>query len=132
MKIVNCLIGVLLLGLVYFIRFDPLLVVALLTTAALTLLTVLPSVREVFIRGFALINTLFMFFYFYRFFSAVPLLDDRWFVQIDYLPIWIVLIGAFASMHVLADNSCCLKRELENPVQLTIPRFWASSRERHA
>ncbi len=132
MKVINCLIAVLLIGLVYFIRFDPLLVVALLTTAALTLLTLLPSVRDVFIRGFAIINTLFMFFYFYRFFSAVPVLDHRWYAEMEYLPIWIVLIGAIASMHVLADNSCCLKRELENPVQLTIPRFWASSRERHA
>ena len=132
MKLINCLLAVLLIGLVYFVRFDALLVVALLTTSALTLLTLLPSIREVFIRGFALINTLFMFFYFYRFFSAVPVLDHRWYVEMDYFPIWIVLIGAFASMHVLADNSCCLKRELETPVQLTIPRFWAGSRERHA
>lgn len=132
MKVVNFLIAVLLIGLVYLVRFDTLLVVALLTTSALTLLTLLPSVREVFIRGFALINMLFMFFYFYRFLSAVPLLHHRWYTEFEYLPIWIVLIGAFASMHVLADNSCCLKRELENPVQLSIPRFWASSRERHA
>lgn len=132
MKVLNGAIAVLLIGLAYLVRYDTLLVVALLTTSALTLLTLLPSVREVFIRGFALINMLFMFFYFYRFFSAVPLLHHRWYAEIDYLPIWIVLIGAFAAMHVLADNSCCLKRELENPVQLTIPRFWASSRERHA
>lgn len=128
MKILNSLIAILLIGLAYIVRLDTLLVIALLTTSVLTFLTLLPSVREAFIRGFALINMLFMFFYFYRFFSAVPVLHHRWYTEIEYFPIWIVLIGAFASMHVLADNSCCLKRELENPVQLSFPRFWASSR----
>lgn len=120
------------MGLVYFVRFDLLLVVALITTSVLTLLTVLPTVRELLIRAFAVINTLLMFFYFFRFFSVVPILSERWYTEVDYLPIWVVLIGAIATMHVLADNSCCLKRELENPVRLTLPRFWASSRERHA
>ncbi len=128
MKVIHGIVAVLLIGLAYYVRVDTLLVIALLTTAVLTLLTLIPSLREVFIRGFALINTIFMFFYFYRFFSAVPVLHHQWYAEIEYFPIWIVLIGAFASMHVLADNSCCLKRELENPVRLTIPRFWASSR----
>lgn len=128
MKVVNSIVAVLLIGLAYYVRVDTLLVVALLTTSVLTFLTLLPTLRAVFIRGFALINMIFMFFYFYRFFSVVPILHHRWYIEIEYFPIWIVLIGAFASMHVLADNSCCLKRELEDPVQLTIPRFWASSR----
>jgi len=131
-KAINCLLAALLIGLAYFVRFDTFLVVALLTTSVLTLLTLFPSVRAMLIRSYALINTVMMFFYFYRFFSAVPLLDHRWYVQIDYLPIWVVLIGAFASMHVLADNSCCLKREYENPERLAFPRFWVNSRERHA
>ncbi|MCY4095198.1 MAG: hypothetical protein OXG05_08745 [Gammaproteobacteria bacterium] len=128
MKVISCIVAVLLLGLAYYVRVDTLLVIALLTTSVLTFLTLFPSLREVFIRGFAFINMIFMFFYFYRFFTAVPVLHHRWYTEIEYFPIWIVLIGAFASMHVLADNSCCLKRELEDPVQLTIPRFWASSR----
>ena len=128
MTVISCIVAVLLLGLAYYVRVDTLLVIALLTTSVLTFLTLFPSLREVFIRGFAFINMIFMFFYFYRFFTAVPVLHHRWYTEIEYFPIWIVLIGAFASMHVLADNSCCLKRELEDPVQLTIPRFWASSR----
>ena len=128
MKVINGIVAVLLIGLAYYVRIDTLLVIALLTTSVLTFLTLLPSLREIFIRGFAVINMVFMFFYFYRFFTAVPVLHHRWYAEIEYFPIWIVLIGAFASMHVLADNSCCLKRALEDPTQLTLPRFWASSR----
>ena len=133
MKVVSCLLAALLVLSAYYVRLDSLLAIALLITAALTLLTLAPSVRATLIRSYALINMALMFFYFYRFFSAVPLLDYGWYMQLDYAPIWIVLLGGFVSMHVLADNSCCLKREATEPVTPpTLPRVWAALRERHA
>ena len=110
MKVINCILALLLLGSSYFVRYDPLLLFTVLTTAVLALLTLFPSVRDMVMSGYALLNTLLMFFYFYRFFSAVPMLDSSWYLRPEYAPIWVVLIAAFASMHILADNSCCLKR----------------------
>ncbi len=131
MKIFNFFLAITLLCLTYFVRFDLLLVVALCTTSLLALLTIVPSVRVMLIRGCALINMVFMFFYFFRFFIAVPMLDQRWYLQAEYIPMWVVLVGGFVSMHILADNSCCLKRELEQSAPLTLPRLWMNSHERH-
>ena len=132
MKLANCILAAVLVCMTYFVRFDLLLVVALFTTALLSVLTLFPSVREMLIRSYAVLNMLLMFFYFYRFFSAVPLLETRWYVQIEYLPIWIVLVGAFASMHILADYSCCLKRETKSSEHMGLLHTGVQLRERRA
>lgn len=102
-----------LVGATYFVRQDVLLMTTVLATALLAVLTLLPRIQVVLLAGFAFLNALLMFFYFYRFFSAAPMLDYTWYTQVEYMPIWVVLLGGFASMYILADNSCCLKREQE-------------------
>lgn len=132
MRTINLLLAIALVGMAYLVRLDTLLVVALLITAVLATLAVLPFVGQSFIRVFACVNALLMFFYFFRFFSAVPLLDYHWYAQVEYVPIWVVLVAGFASMHILADNSCCMKRELDETTQFSWSRLWGSSRERVA
>ncbi|MYD44448.1 MAG: hypothetical protein F4W90_11235 [Gammaproteobacteria bacterium] len=132
MKVANGILAVALFAMAFLVRHDIVLCSALCATAILTLLTLLPSVRQPFIRVYAAVNTCLMFFYFYTFFAAVPLLEHSWFLQLEYAHHMVVLVAGIASMHILADNSCCLKRTLETPIGFEWPRFWTNWRERIA
>lgn len=132
MRVANVVLALVVLGLSYVVRADLSLMVALIVTALLTLLTALPIERGFLIKGFAVLNTVLMFYYFYRFFTVVPTLELHWFTQVQYANIWIVLVGGFVSMHVLADNSCCLKRDLEEPKLFSWSQIRANLTERHA
>lgn len=113
MKVANCVLAVVLLAMAYYVRSDSLLAGAICLTALLSVLTVFSSVGHVLLRLYAVLNMLLMFFYFYLFFDAIPDMTSRWYVHLENLPIWVVLVGAFASMHILADFSCCLKKDVD-------------------
>ena len=113
MKVANCVLAVVLLAMAFYVRADSLLAAALILTALLSVLTLFTSVWELLLRVYAVLNMLLMFFYFFLFFDAVPHIEARWYAHLEHLPIWVVLIGAFASMHILADFSCCLKRDID-------------------
>ena len=116
--VLNALLAITFLGFSYLVRLDIVLVSALVMSAALSFFSLLPRIKPSFVTTFALVNATLMFFYFYRFFSAVPMLDHRWYAQIEYVPVWVVLLAGFSSMYILASNSCYLKREFEIPKEV--------------
>ena len=131
MKLLNCSLAALLLLAVLVLRPDSYLSGALLVSALLAILTLNPKFRVSVMTGVATLNMILMFYFFYRFFSVVPTLEANWFVHSTHVDSWLALLGGFASMHVLADNSCCLKREFEAPAEAGLTRLIRNYRERH-
>lgn len=125
LRVINGLLAIVLVALIYFVRLDSLLVFTLTVSASLCLLSLFPNMRHFLVVSFAILNAALMFFYFYRFFSVVPLLEHDWYIQLRYAPICVVLFAGFSSMYILAHNSCHLKREFEIPEEVGI-KTWMS------
>lgn len=130
MKTFNCILALILVVSAYFVRHDPILLFAVVTSTTLALLTLMPNVQSMVISASVFLNTLLMFFYFYRFFAAVPDLESNWYASVENMHLWVMLLGAFASMHILADNTCCLKRTEKDVSETKLHRLLVQLRSR--
>ena len=130
MKLVNCFVAAVLVGAVVLVRPDEYLSGALLIAALLSVLTLYPVDRVSLMTSIALLNMVLMFYFFYRFFSLVPGFELHWFMNPAYAEAWLSLLGGFSAMHILADNSCCLKREFEASSEAAASRVLLTLRNR--
>lgn len=114
MKIVNAIIGCVLLALAIlhvFIPKTPILSLIYFGGAVLALVSVRPHISFGWARGFAVATVIAMFFYFAAFFRIVDHFHEQWYRSGMMLEAIGMLISAFAMIPVLSVFSCFMKSE---------------------